>query len=72
MMTYIYIERERTSSNVFAFIFWNRSWTKYFLLQIIVDSKYHILNIVAANPGSMHDARMFRRSAIYHEFEQGN
>ncbi len=44
--------------------------TRY-LLQMICDAQHYVTDIVARWPGSVHDARIFRESAIAYRLEQG-
>ncbi len=41
-------------------------------MQIITDPDYMIRNIVPDYPGSVHDARVLRSSAVFAEYEGGN
>lgn len=40
-------------------------------VQIACDANYNIFNLVARWPGSTHDARILRESALYQDFEAG-
>jgi len=48
----------------------NRKGYHRILLQGIVNSRKAFVSIKAGEPGSMHDARMLRRSAIYNLAEE--
>ena len=39
--------------------------------QVVIDGKRHIVDLEAGYPGSMHDARVFRRSELARRLENG-
>ncbi|XP_049432777.1 putative nuclease HARBI1 [Epinephelus fuscoguttatus] len=53
------------------YLFVNRKGYHSINVQIACDASYKIFNLVARWPGSTHDARILRESALYRDFEAG-
>ncbi|KYN08277.1 Putative nuclease HARBI1 [Cyphomyrmex costatus] len=66
--THIRIEKPA----VYAQDFCNRKKFFSVSLQIVVDAHMRITNIHCGEPGSLHDARIFRRSELYHAANADN
>lgn len=48
-----------------------RKGTHSIILQGVVDSKKRFINVLAGEPGSLHDSRVLRRSALYRKAMDG-
>lgn len=66
--THIRIEKPA----VYAQDFCNRKKSFSISLQIVVDAHMRITNIHCGEPGFLHDARIFRRSELYHAANADN
>ncbi|XP_044596825.1 protein ALP1-like isoform X2 [Cotesia glomerata] len=60
--THIRIEKPADNGNDF----FNRKKYCSINLQAVVDSRTRFTNVYCGEPGSLHDARVFRRSSLYH------
>lgn len=53
------------------YLYVNRKGYHSINVQVACDARYYIFNLVARWPGSTHDTRILRESALYQEFEAG-
>ncbi|KAM3874408.1 putative nuclease HARBI1 [Diretmus argenteus] len=64
-----HVQIQAPSDNEYLFV--NRKGYHSLNVQIACDATYKIINLVARWPGSTHDSRILRESALYREFEAG-
>ena len=67
--THVLLKGAKLGEDAYAYI--NRKREKTINVQLMCDSNFRITNVVARWPGSAHDSRILRHSAIAQEFEDG-